>query len=560
MTASADIRRKSDGTAGLSACACTEPTQRTVYNEGEQTGNDKKGSIMALTLASAAQLLQQHHLLHEIVRADRWTLDAGEFEGSDTPFSSVTYDTRKVEAGTLLFCKGAFRPEYLDGIDARGLAAYVSETEFHERTTAPGLIVSDVRKAMSLLSAEFYGRPQEKLTVVGITGTKGKTTTAYFTHAVLSALSGGKAALFSSVDNCVDGHTYVESDLTTPESLDAFRMMGEAVSHGMRYLVMEVSSQAYKVNRVYGLTFDVGVFLNISPDHISPIEHPTFEDYLWCKRQIVDNCRTLVLGADADHADLIRQQAQRDRRSIVTFALHDEAKLTTPADVVASPADPAHTQYRIEADGVDFGLFSLAIDGDFNYANAAAALAIVHALGLDASPEALHAMEHVKIAGRMERFEDPSTNTVAIVDYAHNGISVTALLDYVNERFGERHPNITLVTGSAGTKAYDRRKEIVEAAQHRISRFIFTEDDTDTEPTEDICKQMAGYVTNPQVESNIILDRAQAIEDAATAAKSNPERLDVILAIGKGNERWIKRLNRHTPYEGDDAILARMLG
>lgn len=546
--------------AGHPAHACTEPTQRTVYNEGGQTGNDKKGSLMALTLASAAHLLQEHHLLHEIIRGDRWTLDAGEFEGSNTAFSTVTYDTRKVDQGTLLFCKGAFRPEYLDGIDARGLAAYVSETEFHDRTAAPGLIVSDVRKAMSLLSAEFYGRPQEKLTVVGITGTKGKTTTAYFTHAVLNAISGGKAALFSSVDNCVDGHTYVESDLTTPESLDAFRMMSEAVEHGIRYLVMEVSSQAYKVDRVYDLTFDVGAFLNISPDHISPIEHPTFEDYLWCKRQIVDNCRTLVLGADADHADLIRQQATRDGRNIVTFALHGGSEPGTQADVVASPANADHTQYRIAADGTDLGLFSLAIDGDFNYANAAAALAIVHALGLDTSSAAVHALEQVKIAGRMERFEDPSTDTVAIVDYAHNGISMTALLDYVKERFGDRHPYITLITGSAGDKAYDRRKEIVEAAQHRLSRFIFTEEDTNTEPTEKICKQMASYVTDPDVVSDIVLDRGQAIEDAVRTAKSHPDRLDVILAIGKGNERWIKRLNRHTPYEGDDAIFARMLG
>ena len=93
--------------------------------------------------------------------------------------------------------------------------------------------------------------------------------------------------MFSSVDNCLDGHTYVESDLTTPESMDAFRMMREAADNGMKYLVMEVSSQAYKVDRVYGLTFDVAAFLNISPDHISPIEHPTFEDYLYCKRQII---------------------------------------------------------------------------------------------------------------------------------------------------------------------------------------------------------------------------------------------------------------------------------
>ena len=110
--------------------------------------------------------------------------------------------------------------------------------------------------------------------MVGITGTKGKTTTAYLTQAMLNGCSGGKCALFSSVDNCLDGHTYVESDLTTPESMDAFRMMREAVDNGMEYLVMEVSSQAYKVDRVFGLTFDVAAFLNISPDHISPIEHP----------------------------------------------------------------------------------------------------------------------------------------------------------------------------------------------------------------------------------------------------------------------------------------------
>ena len=130
-----------------------------------------------------------------------------------------------------------------------------------------------------ILAAEFYDHPERELTLVGITGTKGKTTTAYFTQAILNAYSGGRCALFSSVDNCLDGHTYAESDLTTPESFDALRMMREAVDNGMTYLVMEVSSQAYKVQRVYGFTFDVGAFLNITPDHISPIEHPTLEDY-----------------------------------------------------------------------------------------------------------------------------------------------------------------------------------------------------------------------------------------------------------------------------------------
>ena len=197
---------------------------------------------MALTLASAADLLKEHHLLREIIQGDVWTDDPARIASADEPFAGITYDTRKVEPGTFLCCKGRFKAEYLQGIDERGLAAYVSENDFSDATQAPGLIVDDVRKAMALLSAEFYGRPQDQLKVVGITGTKGKTTTAYLTQAMLNGCSGGKCALFSSVDNCLDGHTYVESDLTTPESMDAFRMMREAVDNGMEYLCLLYTS------------------------------------------------------------------------------------------------------------------------------------------------------------------------------------------------------------------------------------------------------------------------------------------------------------------------------
>ncbi|WP_249356221.1 Mur ligase family protein, partial [Bifidobacterium moukalabense] len=233
---------------------------------------------MSLTLAYGVQLLSSHHLLDEVITPEHWSLDVNGIDNADVPFAHITYDTRAVREGTLLVCKGRFQPEFLDGLEDRGLVAYVSERDYSDYTDVPGLIVNDARKALSLLSAAFYGMPQNELKVIGITGTKGKTTTAYFTQAILNAHSDGRCAMFSSVDNCLDGHTYVESELTTPESLDAFRMMREAADNGMRYLVMEVSSQAYKVDRVHGLTFDVGAFLNISPDHISDIEHPTFED------------------------------------------------------------------------------------------------------------------------------------------------------------------------------------------------------------------------------------------------------------------------------------------
>ncbi|PJM76101.1 UDP-N-acetylmuramoyl-L-alanyl-D-glutamate--2,6-diaminopimelate ligase [Bifidobacterium simiarum] len=521
---------------------------------------------MALTLASAARLLTRHHLLREIIQDDRWSLDPHRFDGADTPFEAVTYDTRTVSPGSLLFCKGRFRSAYLDGIDDRGLAAYVAQTDHSSATHAVGLIVNDVRKAMSLLSAEFYGRPQDELTVIGITGTKGKTTTNYFTQAVLNAINGNRTALFSSVDNCVDGHTYVESDLTTPESLDAFRMMRQAVDHGMTHLVMEVSSQAYKVDRVYGLTFDVAAFLNISPDHISPIEHPTFEDYLHCKRQIVANAKRLVLGADCAHADLIREDAAAAGIEVSTFALHNAGRDEgTAADVIAWPVDPAHSAYEIAADGRDLGTFHLRLDGDFNYLNAAAAVALVKAAGFDPADadvaRALHAMESVRISGRMEQFRDTESNTLAIVDYAHNFASVSALLDFIDERYGAERPRVTVVTGSAGDKAVDRRKEIVDACQHRAERLILTFEDTDTEPVIDVCRQMLGYVTDPNIEAGIILDRTEAIETAVADAREHcarDGRPNVIMVIGKGEEQWMKDRGRHVPYEGDTHIVSRV--
>ena len=515
---------------------------------------------MPLTLRTAARLLSDHGLLREVIHDDRWMMQAPDDPAADVPFSAITYDTRTVGGGSLLVCKGRFRPEYLDGLDGRGLAAYVADTDYSAVVDAPGLIVDDPRKALSLLSAEFYGRPQDELTVIGITGTKGKTTTAYLVHAILNDYSNQRAALFSSEQTCLDGRTYTDSKLTTPESLDAFRMMRQAADNGMRYLVMEVSSQAYKVHRVHGLTFDIGAFLNISPDHISPIEHPTFEDYLHCKRQLITNSKTLVVNADCDHMQLLRQDAAHAGIPVVDFSVHgpdDGCKTAHAITATADGSDP--NDFRVAIRNHDAGTFRLRLPGDFNIANAAAAMAIATAAGAPADSPALHAVETVTVPGRMEVLADPDTRTWAIVDYAHNFASVAALLDFVDSRYGADQPYITLVTGAAGNKAIGRRREIVEAAQHRIGRFVFTAEDTDTEPYEDICNDMLRHVTNPDVDARIVVDRVTALTEAIRDARSNPERWDMVLVIGKGHERWIKDRNRHMPYEGDDKVVSRLL-
>ena len=512
---------------------------------------------MTLTLNSAAAVLSEHNLLREIINGDSWQLDTAHIDGVDTPFTNLTYDTRTVAPNTLLVCKGRFRPEFLDGIEERGLAAYVAESDLSSHTTKPGLIVNDARKALSLLAAAFYDHPERDLTVIGITGTKGKTTTAYFTQSILNTYSAGRCALFSSVDNCLDGHTYAESDLTTPESLDSFRMMRQAVDNGMKYLVMEVSSQAYKVNRVYGLTFDVAAFLNISPDHISPIEHPTFEDYFHCKRQIIANSRALVLGADCDHHDLLREDAKAAGIDVTEFAMEGDAQVVTRLDpnnkegFIATISDGERS--------VTLEPMALDMTGEFNIVNAAAAIAIAHRAGVPASSQAMHAVQNVQVPGRMERIRG-GDNLLVYVDFAHNYISVKSLVDEIERVYGERNPRITLVSGTTGGKAIDRREGIVKGALGRVESFIFTLDDPNFEDPTDIARQMQSYVTDPAAQTQIVMPREDAVAKAIADAREHNDRFNVVLVIGKGDETRNIINGKPVPYEGDSVVVRRVLG
>ena len=192
-----------------------------------------------------------------------------------TVIDCLSYDTRSLHGTSLFLCKGAhFKAEYLSAALAQGAAAYVAEKPYP--VDAPQLLVSDIRYAMVVLGQLFYDHVTGKLTSVGITGTKGKSTTAYYVRSILNdwLTSEGKppCAILSSIDN-YDGVITEESHITTPEVLELYQHFQNAYDSGISHLVMEVSSQALKVGRVRGMTFDVGAFLNIGTDHISPIEH-----------------------------------------------------------------------------------------------------------------------------------------------------------------------------------------------------------------------------------------------------------------------------------------------
>ena len=351
-------------------------------------------------------------------------------------------------------------------------------------------------------------------------------------------------------------------------------MMRQAADNGMRYLVMEVSSQAYKVHRVHGLTFDIGAFLNISPDHISPIEHPTFEDYLHCKRQLITNSKTLVLDAACDHhtaADAGRRHGRRAGGAVRLPRRHGTATARTaqpartaaaaPRDLfVAARPDPHNRMgFLLTADGAELGPFELAMPGTFNIANAAAAVAMALKAGVPATDPAIHAIERVNVPGRMERIT-AGGNLVVYVDFAHNYLSCKALVDEALRAYGDRNPRITLVAGSTGGKAIDRREGIVKGADGRAEAFYFTLDDPNFEDPTAIAEEMRSYVTDPHAETHVIVPREDAIRAAIEDARRHADRFNVVLLAGKGHERRNIINGKPVPYEGDAPIARRLLG
>ena len=295
-----------------------------------------------------------------------------------TVIDCLSYDTRSLHGTSLFLCKGAhFKEEYLCDALSRGAIAYVAEKKHN--VDAPCLLVNDIRYSLVVLGQLFYNHVTDKLTSVGITGTKGKSTTAYYVRYILNdwlrAQSMPECAILSSIDN-YDGKSTEESHITTPEVLELYQHFENAYESGISHLVMETSSQALKYGRVRGITYDVAAFLNIGSDHISPIEHPDFEDYFNSKLKIFDSCRFGCVNTDAKYSDRVIEYA-KDRCNLITFGSHE-------SDTVSCQ----HVEKR--GDGLYFtvsslkynGEFSITMPGLFNVSNALAAMAISMALGV----------------------------------------------------------------------------------------------------------------------------------------------------------------------------------
>jgi UDP-N-acetylmuramyl-tripeptide synthetase len=510
---------------------------------------------MALEIAEITMILKEHHLLKQIVN---------NVKGDHQKITGVKYDSRHAVANDLFFCKGNFKPDYLKVAQDKGATVYIAEQQFEEVPMMCGIIVTDVTKAMALIGAAFYDYPQNDLFIIAFTGTKGKTTSAYFTHHILKTISENKAALFSTIDRITGPKPEQEfkSDLTTPESLNLFHDMREAVNNGMHSLVMEVSSQAYLRNRVYGLHYDVGVFLNITPDHIGRNEHPTFENYLHCKMQLMVNSDVCVINAQTAHLEEIYQAARAttDPEKIYLFK-QANAKINraVPIDVVfyndrddlrLTEIEVKAVSPRAKALKID-GRYDLSMPGDYNQSNATSAL-IAAGLAGATYDQTHNLLTKMKVPGRMESVVSKN-HGVIYVDYAHNYASMNALLSFLKSQYPKGR--MIVVVGSPGDKGISRRKGFGEALTAHADVAILTTDDPGFEEPSAIIDVIDSYIDHTKVQVEKVIDRYSAIKRAISI--SRPE--DVVVLAAKGEDPYQKVRGVDTPWPTDMKVAKEVL-
>jgi len=445
---------------------------------------------------------------------------------NEKTISNVTYDSREVKENTLFLCKGSkFKTEYLENSLNSGAIAYVSEEQY-KIEDKPYIIVNNIRRAIAVLSKLYNDNPQNKINMIGITGTKGKSTTSYYIKYILDEymkdLNKNETAIISSIDT-YDGKSRAEAVLTTPEPEELFMHIRNAVDSNIDNLVMEVCSQALKIERVYGILYKYGVFLNISEDHISNIEHNNYEEYLDCKLKLFEQTETAVVNLNTADLDKVLEAAKKSKK-IITFGN------TKDADVYGYNIrkEGMNTVFNVKTKYFDEEIL-LTMPGLFNVENALAAIAVTSEMGIPYE-NIYNGLKKAKASGRMEVYSDKNQEIVVIVDYAHNKLSFEKLYESTIKEYPKRE--IITVFGCPGNHAQNRRKDLGELSGKYSNMNYLTMEDPRNEDPEEICKEISTYIEKENGKYKIITDRGEAIKEAILEAKPN----SVILITGKGNE------------------------
>jgi UDP-N-acetylmuramoyl-L-alanyl-D-glutamate--2,6-diaminopimelate ligase len=454
----------------------------------------------------------------------------------ETPVADLFYDSRNAAPGSAFFClvgKTADGHRYGGAAYANGCRLFFVERLVELPADACQILVPDTRAAMAHCAAAYYGHPEAQMRLVGLTGTKGKTTTALLIRRMLEGAGIRTGYVGTNGVDYENRHFHTVN--STPESVEIYRHLRDMLDAGVTACVLEVSSQALWMGRTRGLIFDTVLFLNLSRDHIGGVEHPDFDHYRDSKKRLLTEYPTkaLVVNRDDGHTAYMTDGVSTP---VLDFGLGAEA------DKPRWLAEDIHPARRGDRLGVTFAVrragkslgedWFLSLPGDFNVQNALAALAVVcDRFGVEPRL-AQELLSEATVKGRFECVTSPDLPGVTfIIDYAHNGVSLASILDALAVYEPRR---LICLFGSVGGRTTERRRDLAEAAGHRCDLCILTSDNPACEPPEDVIEEIDRSFPAGSCPRVKIIDRAEAIRYAVEQAEPG----DVILLAGKGHEDY----------------------
>lgn len=436
--------------------------------------------------------------------------------------NKIEYNSQKIESNDVFVAIKGYKEDgndYIKEAVEKGAVCIVTEDELNvnELPNITIVRVQNSRIALSLLASKYYDFPARKLKLIGITGTKGKTTTAYMIRDILNA-SGKKTGMIGTIYNTY-GNVCIEASRTSPESLDLQKLLKDMVDAQMEYVVMEVSSHSLVLDRVYGLHFAIGIFTNLSQEHLD--FHGTMDNYLLAKSKLFEMCDFALVNGDDIHTPRLKKMI---KCKTATFGL-DNAVNITASDV------------RINNNNVEFKMYVnkmletivINIPGRFTVYNALAAIGTCSLLGAQMDAILL-ALSNIKVPGRSEIIDVPKTFTV-MVDYAHNPSSLEAILSSIKKYVKGR---IICVFGCGGNRDKEKRPMMGEISGRLADFTVITTDNPRNEDPSIIMKEIEDGVKKTKGLYKIIENRKDAIAFAMRIAWKN----DLVLIAGKGHETY----------------------
>ena len=443
----------------------------------------------------------------------------------DVNVSELVYNTRKVKKECMFVCiKGAtFDSHDVAGEAAKnGAVVIVAEHPVDVPAGTAVVLVEDTRYALALISAAYFGYPAKKLKVIGITGTKGKTTTTFMIRSILEH-AGISTGLIGTIEVII-GDKHIPAHNTTPESYEVQEYFAQMVAAGCKVAVMEVSSQGLKLHRTAGIRFDIGIFTNLAPDHIGENEHASFEEYMECKSRLFRQCDIGIVNADdEDCSDILKGHTCK----VETYGFSEKADLRASDLKLVNRPGFLGVDYHVS------GLlnFDVEIDmpGRFSVYNSLVAIAVCRHFDIP-KEDMLAALEVVQTKGRIEKVK-VSDDFTLMIDYAHNAMSLESLLTTLKEYNPKR---LVCLFGCGGNRSKLRRYEMGEVSGNLADLTVITSDNPRFEEPQTIIDDIKTGIAKTSGKYVEIIDRKEAIRYVIENGRPG----DVIVLAGKGHEDY----------------------